>query len=90
MNAVADIAGFRPLEHAPPLHVGQQFLQTLRLHYVGHIVKIVILDAPMAFVLLWQLLSPFVGTKTSSKIVFLSGHMAGGGLIQIYCLLQYR
>ncbi|CAB9502828.1 CRAL TRIO domain protein [Seminavis robusta] len=73
INAVVDIAGFQPMVHAPPLHVGQQFLQTLRRHYVGHIDKIVILDAPMAFVILWQLLSPFVGTKTSSKIVFLSG-----------------
>ncbi|CAB9518351.1 CRAL TRIO domain protein [Seminavis robusta] len=73
INAMIDCAGLKQWAHTPPMNVGKYFLKTLRRHYIGHIQKIFILDAPLGFAWLWKILSPFVGTATRNKIVFLSG-----------------
>jgi hypothetical protein len=74
VNVVMDFAGFSASKNAPPLSVGKEILTLLRRHYVGHIHRIFLLNVPTAFLCLWKILSPFAGTQTREKIVFLNGH----------------
>lgn len=75
VNAVVNFKGFSVRHHAPPTHIGQQFLTTLRHHYTGHVHRIVIVDAPLTFWCLWTLFQPFIGRKTKHKIQFVSSEV---------------
>lgn len=74
VNAVVNFAGFSVSKHAPPTHVGKQFLTTLRSHYTGSVNGIFLVDAPTGFLVLWTIFKPFVGRQTKSKIHFVSNH----------------
>lgn len=71
VNAVVDFAGFSAW-NAPPLSLGQEVMTTLRQHYVGHINRIFIVNAPSCFTYLWSILKPFAGTATRDKIHFVN------------------
>lgn len=73
INAVVDFSGFSMANHAPPLEIGKQFLTTLRSHYAGQIHRIYLADTPFSFSMLWKMFSPFVGTTTRDKIIFVNG-----------------
>jgi hypothetical protein len=70
VNAVVDFHGFSAIKHAPPIHIGQQFMTVLRSHYAGSVNHIFLVEAPTAFLWLWTILKPFIGTKTKDKVIF--------------------
>jgi len=72
INVIVDFSGFSLYKHSPPLDVGKEFLLTLRNHYAGQTHKILLLDCPPSFHILWNIFSSFVGTETRSKLEFLS------------------
>jgi len=72
VNAVVNFNNFSVTKHAPPTHVGKQFLTTLRSHYAGHVNEIFLVDAPTAFLCLWAIFKPFIGSQTRNKIKFVS------------------
>ena len=73
VNAILDFKGFSPLYHTPPLSIGKDLLMTLRNHYAGQVHRIFLVDAPASFAWFWKIFSPFVGTATRDKILFISG-----------------
>jgi len=73
INAVVDCSGFSAWKHAPPMDIGKQFMLALRNHYAGQVNKIFILDAPKSFLWLWNMVQPFIGSSTKSKIMFVNG-----------------
>lgn len=73
VNAILDFRGFSVVYHTPPLSIGKEFLMTLRNHYAGQVHRIFLVDAPASFSWLWSIFSPFVGTSTRDKIIFVSG-----------------
>jgi len=74
VNAVVDFNGFSVTQHAPPTHIGKQFMLTLRNHYAGSVNQIFLVDAPFAFNALWTIFKPFVGSKTRHKIHFVKSN----------------
>ena len=72
VNAMIDFKDFSLTNNAPPFNIGKQFMTTFRDHYAGSINQIFLMDAPMAFFVLWEVMKNFVGTKTRNKINFLS------------------
>ena len=84
VNAVIDFNGFSLAAHAPPMAIGKQFMQVFREHYAGAIHQIYLVDAPLAFYALWNVLKHFVGTKTRSKIHFVSAEQAQQRLGDLY------
>jgi CRAL/TRIO domain len=72
VNFAVDFAGFDVLSHAPPLAIGKEIMLTLRNHYVGHVNRIFLVNAPTAFVCLWAVMKHFAGSKTRSKIQFVN------------------
>ena len=86
VNAMIDFKGFS-LMNAPPMQIGTQFMTTFRDHYAGSIHQIFLLDAPLAFFILWKVMKGFVGTKTRDKIHFISSSSAetkGQRLTELY------
>jgi CRAL/TRIO domain len=72
VNCVVDFRGFSALSHAPPTTIGKDIMLTLRNHYVGHVHRILLIDAPAAFLWLWAILKHFAGSKTRDKIQFIN------------------
>jgi len=48
----------------------REILTLLRDHYVGRVHRIYFVNTPSTIQWLWSIFSPFAGTKTKSKIVF--------------------
>jgi CRAL/TRIO domain len=71
VNAIVDFTGFAAY-HAPPMHIGKQFMTILRNRYVGCIHQIFLVNAPTAFLFLWSVLKHFVGKNTRDKIHFVN------------------
>ena len=72
INAIVDFADFDGLRQAPPLANGKDMLTLLRDHYVGRVHRIYFVNTPKSIHWLWSLFSPFAGTATKEKIVFVS------------------
>lgn len=72
VNFVVDFSGFNALVHAPPVAIGKEIMQTLRNHYVGHVHRIFLVDAPTTFLWLWAVFKHFAGSKTREKIQFVN------------------
>ena len=82
-NAIIDFNGFS-MRHAPPMSIAKPFLAALRNHYAGAIHQIYIVDAPLAFYALWNIVKPFIGTKTRDKIQFVTSSSKTNCLIDLY------
>ena len=72
INIIIDFSGFSMYSHSPPFKVGKELMTTLRKHYVGRINRIYLVDVPSTFSILWSLFSPFIGSKTKNKIIFVA------------------
>ena len=68
VNAIVDFRHFSAMRHAPPTHIGKEFMTTFRNHYAGAINQIFIVDAPTTFFCLWAVFKPFIGKKTRDRI----------------------
>jgi CRAL/TRIO domain len=77
VNAIVDFTGFAT-HHAPPMHIGKQFMTILRNRYVGCIHQIFLVNAPTAFLFLWSVLKHFVGKNTRDKIHFVNSSKKNG------------
>lgn len=84
INVIIDFSGFSLTKNAPPLSIGKKTLLILRHHYVGQIDKIFILDAPVAFPLLWKMFKGFIGKETKKKIHFVNEKKKATILSQYY------
>lgn len=81
VNVVVDFSGFSVLSHAPPPLIGKDIMLTLRNHYVGHVHRILLVDAPPAFTWLWAFFKKFAGSKTRNKIHFVNSDLEKETLI---------
>jgi hypothetical protein len=81
INAIVDFAGFDMWKHTPPMHVGKAILTLLRNYYVGHVHRILFVNAPASVNYVWNMFSPFAGQATKAKICFVkSSHV----LVELY------
>ncbi|CAN8077062.1 unnamed protein product [Agarophyton chilense] len=68
---VMDMEGYNS-KNSPPLSVSLETLRIFQNHFPERAKRIVILDAPRAFSILWRMLSPFMDNVTRQKFVFVS------------------
>ncbi|PXF48612.1 CRAL-TRIO domain-containing protein T23G5.2 [Gracilariopsis chorda] len=68
---VMDMAGYSS-KNSPPLSVSLETMRIFQNHFPERAKRIVIIDAPNAFAILWRMLSPFIESVTREKFMFLS------------------
>jgi CRAL/TRIO domain len=69
VNAVVDFNGYNRNLHAPPLSVGMEFLNVLGHYYGPCLNRVFIVDAPVAFLVIWTVLKPIVNKLASRNKV---------------------
>jgi hypothetical protein len=86
VNFVVDFTDFSVWSHAPPTSIGKEIMLALRNHYVGHVHRILLVNAPDSFSWLWSFFKNFAGTKTRDKIHFVKSDEEKEVIIgELYC-----
>lgn len=68
---VMDMNGYKR-GNSPPMSVTLETMRIFQRHFPERAKRIVILDAPAAFYLLWRIVNPLIDAVTRKKFVFLS------------------
>ena len=72
VSVSVDFRGFASW-HAPPMHVLKDMISMLKDHYPERLHRVYLVDAPILFRALWNLLKPFVDPVTKTKFQFITG-----------------
>jgi hypothetical protein len=81
INAIINFAGFDMWKHTPPMHVAKAILTLLRNYYVGHVHRILFVNAPASVNYVWNMFQPFAGQATKAKIFFVK---SSDDLVELY------
>lgn len=68
---VMDMAGYSS-KNSPPLGVSMETLRIFQHHFPERAKKIIVLDAPRAFNILWRVVRPMIDSVTREKFLFTS------------------
>lgn len=68
---VMDMNGYSS-KNSPPLNVSMETMRIFQNHFPERAKKIVIVDAPMVFTVLWKAIKPFIDPVTRPKFAFVS------------------
>lgn len=69
VNAIVDFNGYNRNKHAPPMRMGIDFLNVLGHYYGPCLNRVFIVDAPMAFLVVWTMLKPIINKLASRNKV---------------------
>lgn len=76
---VMDMLGYSS-KNSPPIGVSIETMRIFQNHFPERAKKIVILDAPRAFNILWRIVSPMIDPVTRAKFLFTSRSIGEDGL----------
>jgi hypothetical protein len=70
--ATVDFNGFATWQ-APPIRLAKEAIAMMTDHYPERLHRVYLVDAPIAFRIIWTILKPFIDPVTKKKFQFITG-----------------